>query len=193
MPKLALILISVFAGILAGLALTYAAVQTFRPAGVVQIGPWEFAPRAGSPDVDPYTRAATAVRGELPLGIGEGMTMVARVDSAGAPLDAGCDYRVEGQVPGARFWSLAVFDPAGRRLDRPGTRHALTSSEVLRGQDGALAVDLSHEVHPGNWLPLVERGAFRIVLRLYDTPLSASATALAAGDLLAIRRLGCRR
>ena len=44
--------------------------------------------RQGGPlDADPYTRAALERSGEIPLALGEGLQLDARVDSAGRALD----------------------------------------------------------------------------------------------------------
>jgi hypothetical protein len=46
---------------------------------------------------------------------------------------------------------------------------------------------------PGNWLPVSpDLGRFVLQLRLYDTPVAASAKSLGAPDLPSIDREGCR-
>ena len=79
-----------------GLALGVAAsgsILSDPPFGAVTIGPWRVFAKAGSLEADPYTRAALARSGEIPLALGEGLKLVARVDSAGRPLDRRCRYR----------------------------------------------------------------------------------------------------
>ncbi len=59
-----------------GLALGVAAsgsILADPPFGAVTIGAWRVAATAGSLDADPYTRAALARSGEIPLALGEGL------------------------------------------------------------------------------------------------------------------------
>ncbi len=49
-------------------------------------GPWSYDPASGSPEADPYQRADIARRSLLPMVLGEGVALTARVDSAGAGL-----------------------------------------------------------------------------------------------------------
>ena len=50
---------------------------------------------------------------------------------------------------------------------------------------------LSRDPLPGNWLRMPENGPFRLVLRLYDTPVAAGTAALDPRTLPAIERLDC--
>lgn len=182
--------IVVVAGLLAGLSLTAVFTRGNAPFGRVSLGPWQFSPRAGAADVDPYTRAETVVRGALPLGIGEGIAMSAQTDSAGQPLSGACRYMIEGDFPAARFWTLALYHADGRPIEDGAPRHAVTSAEVLRSADGGVRIAVSPSAMAGTWLRSGP-GALRLILRLYDTPLSASATTLRPKDVPQIRRLDC--
>jgi hypothetical protein len=53
------------------------------PFGVVDIGAWRVAAKAGSVDADPYTRAELERSGEIPLALGEGLQLIARADDTG--------------------------------------------------------------------------------------------------------------
>lgn len=191
-PHLIATLITLLSGIIAGLSITWLTVVGTPPTGMVRLGVWAFAPRVGASDVDPYVRGATVVRGDLPLGIGEGLALTAQSDSMGDPLDARCAYGLSGAIPSARYWTLARYAPDGTVADATTRRHAFTSSEIVRAHDGTFEITIARTVQPGNWLPLGDESRFVLMLRLYDTPLSASATTLRETDLPTISRRACQ-
>lgn len=142
--------------------------------GAVKRGEWTAWPDSGSPDADPYSEAILARSGEVPLGSGEGLAFVADRDARGDRLLARCLYRVDGQTPLARLWTLTVYDGNGQLMDNPVHRTSFTSREILRREDGSFSIALASEAQPGNWLPVAGQGDLRLVLRLYDTPLTSS-------------------
>jgi hypothetical protein len=158
--------------------------------GAVTRGAWTAWPQSGSPDADPYTEAMLARTGEVPLGAGEGLAFTAEEDSGGQRLSGNCRYRVTGQTPPARLWTLAVHDGDGHLMENPAGRTAFHSREVLRREDGTFEIAVSRTPEPGNWLPVATDGRIRLILRLYDTPLSGGAT---IGDIAmpAIQRTDC--
>lgn len=161
------------------------------PFGAVRSGAWTVWPRAGSRDADPYTRAVNARTGGIPLGVGEGLVLRAAADDAGRALDVRCVYRIGTTAPQARYWSLTLYDEAGRPVDTPLKRASFSSAEVLRDQSGGFMIVLSREAGSGNWLMMPEAGGVSLVLRLYDTPASSAAAALDPRSLPSIARLEC--
>jgi len=179
-----------------GLALGVAAsgsILVDPPFGGVTIGAWRVAAKAGSIDADPYTRAALARSGEIPLALGEGLELVARVDSSGRALDRRCVYRVGSHTPAARYWTLSLTDAEGFPVDNAAGRYGFRSSEILRDGDGGFSVYVSEVVHSGNWLPIGHVDTFTLALRLYDTPLAATAGAggIETSSVPTIVREGC--
>ncbi len=157
-----------------GLGLTYFAVEHGRLFGAVHAGEWDAWPRAGSLQADPYTRARLARTREIPIGAGEGLVFIADSDAGGETLSGDCDYRIVGQTPPARLWTLTVYDADGRLMDTPLGRHGFTSPEVLRRSDGEFEIMLAKEARPGNWVQAGAAERYRLVLRIYDTPLTAT-------------------
>jgi len=157
----------------------------------VKAGPWRGLPQAPATGGDPYARAAISRAGHAPLGSAEGLGFTAADDSAGASLQARCDYKISGPMPSARFWTLTLTDADGHLVATPTGRAGFTSSEVLRDQKGAFDIRLAREARPGNWLPLAMQGAFRLTLRLYDSPHSLSAGVLDASEMPQITRERC--
>lgn len=183
--------VAIAAGIGIGLASSWLAVERGYGFGAVSAGPWTGWPKAGADDADPYARAVIARTGEMALGPAEGLSFLARRDSSGRLLDGRCAYILRSPVPPARYWALSLTGEDGQAL--PGDlRKGFTSAEITRIAPGPFTIALSRQVRPGNWLPLPQEGPFVLMLRLYDTPLSANAGAIGAGAMPSIERADCR-
>ncbi len=153
---------------------------------------WEFSPRIGSVEIDPYTRARLFSEGEFPLAAGEGYALRASRDSEGNRLDSRCLYRLSSPFPTARYWTVTLSDEAGRLVPTLAERMGFTSAEIVRSADGRFSIEIGPEPLAGNWLPTSNRsGAFDIVLRFYETPLSATATRFDSRALPALNKLEC--
>ncbi|GLK67872.1 DUF1214 domain-containing protein [Hansschlegelia plantiphila] len=175
-----------------GLGATWWAVANGLPAAGLSIGPWRSEPDAGTLRADPYERAGAARRGEAPLAASDGLAFTAATDDAGRPLDAACDYRLEGDLPAARLWTLALFDSAGRRLRTDADEPALTSANAMRADGEPLTILLSRNARPGNWAALGGSGPFLVRLSLYDTTLASPLDREQPSALLTITRGACR-
>ena len=183
--------LAALAGLALGLWATAKLLADGGPFDMVSLGAWNVATRAGAIDADPYTRAALARSGEIPIALGEGLQMIARVDDTGRPLEQNCVYRVGPHAPAARYWTLSVVDLKGFPTDNPAERHVFRSSEILRNSDGGFAIYVSGGVHSGNWLPVGGARRFALVLRLYDSPLSATAGGIEKAAAPGIVRESC--
>ncbi len=179
-----------FLGWALGLALTAAALHSGYGFGALHAGPWTAWPRIGGPEIDPFARAALARRGEAPLGRDQGLMFLADSDSAGAPLDGGCEYRVSSPLPAARFWTIGLASPAGEPLVNPTNRHYYASTYLLRREGSSFDIAIAREARPGNWLSPGDAKVFRIVLRLYETPLDPTGS-LDSGAFPSIVKVGC--
>jgi hypothetical protein len=179
-------------GSVLGLALTALTLEHRSGVGTVEAGPWTFRPATGTTEVDPYSRAILARSGELPQGAAEGAVFRAWGDSAGASLDPGCDYRVTGNVPRARFWTLALNSAEGEVVANAADRYGFTSAEILRSADGGFEIVASRNARPGNWLPIGIATRLVLVLRLYDSELDMRSRPLDAAALPRIEKLRCR-
>jgi hypothetical protein len=184
----------VAAGFGIGMGLTWFMTQSIQPLDAIKLGPWVASPNAGTPDADPYSRARLARTGELPLGSGEGLALVARTDSSGRELQSDCIYRVLGQTPQARLWTLSVEAADGRALASGDNITAVGSDGLFRQGDGGLNVVVAPTPQAGIWLASNGAGSFdspiRLVARLYDTP-ARTVTALTNFVMPAISRERC--
>ena len=186
-----LILYALAVGAGLGLSSAYVLVRRDFPIGGVRAGPWVAWPRVGSREADPYARAIVARRGEVPLGVGEGLAFTATNDSAGRPLTSACDYRIGSVTPPARYWTITLYDQTGRPALGDLGRAGFTSGEIMREVDSRFLITLSRDPAPGNWLRQPAAGSVRLVLRLYDTPVAAGSAALDAASLPSIERGAC--
>lgn len=178
---------AVLLGLGLGLGTAYWAISGDYPLGRVRVGPWTLWPRIGSRDIDPYARAIMARTGAIPLGVGEGLMLVATVDDADRALEARCAYRIGSATPPARLWTITSYGPPGSGEPPRG----LTSAQLVRDANGDFGIVAAVDPRPGNWLALPQSGAISFVLRLYDTPVAASSTALDRRALPGIDRLEC--
>jgi hypothetical protein len=184
------VLLSVVIALAVGIGSAWWATGKPRLFGTLEIGRWQAWLVAGTPEADPYTRANIARTGQVPLGAAEGLAFTAGRDEAGARLDGRCRYRIVGDTPPARLWTLSAVDAEGRLTPNPTGRLFISSRDIVRDADGRIDVAVSRTVVPGNWLPLGTSGPFSLILRFYDTPV-ASANVLGTMVMPLIEREGC--
>jgi hypothetical protein len=177
-------------GVTLGLLVTIYALDQDRRG--FKIGPWRGAPHDGTAEIDPYGLASVARAGVLPPGAAEGVSFEAATDSGGASLSPSCDYLVAVHTPAAWYWSLSALTPGGFPIANSAERYVLTSADVLRDQNEPAAIIVSARARPGNWLPVASGEAYVLMLRLYDSSLSAIGTAFEAGSMPTIAKTGCR-
>jgi hypothetical protein len=201
-PTFVKTLLLLLAGTAVGLCVTLVTLERGVDFNAIKAGPWVAFPKNGTADSDPYSRAILMRSGEIPLATSEGLSFIARRDSAGAPFTPGCDYNLQGQIPQARYWTLTLLSPKGFLIDT-GTgngadygiesgeeRHGFTSTEILRNNNGDFVITLSRHARPGNWLPLGQ-SSFVLLLRLYDTELGAMTSALNDRNMPKVVKGGC--
>ncbi len=181
----------VLAGLTLGIALTEVVLDSGWDPGAVTLGPWVARPRLGTPAIDPYALAGLARTGEIPLAASEGLVFKAETDDTGYRLLRTCSYGLSGLVPASRFWTLTAADEAGRPIGNAAQRSGFTSSTVIRDISGAFTIDVGPKARLGNWIPTSGRGPMSLVLRLYDTPLTANPNAIGGSTLPAITRRAC--
>ncbi len=166
-------------------------VTRFDGFGALSIGQWTAHPEAGTPFSDPYAKARAAREGAFPLGSTEGLAFYAYNDDQGRTLDRQCSYKIEGNSPNSRFWTLYATD---RRLTAlsPGTDRlpAIHSRQIFRKEDGAFMVSVSPKAQPGNWLATTGTGRMVLVMTLYDTPVGSN-SGLVDMKFPAVTRISC--
>ncbi|WP_284178651.1 DUF1214 domain-containing protein [Rhabdaerophilum sp. SD176] len=190
--RLLLLLIVALAGLASGGALTFLAVAGPTAFPHALTGGWLFLPRQGAPEIDPYARARMFYEGELPLAAGEGFALRARADSDGKTLSSRCEYRLWAPFPTARYWTVTLVDGAGRLVPNLAERHGFTSAEIIRPAEGPFTIEIGPEPLPGNWLPTGRpEQDIQIIIRLYETPLAATATQLDPRTIPRLSRIRC--
>lgn len=159
--------------------------------GAIKLGPWEAFPEAQTADADPYAKSHRANAGRLLYASAEGLSFTAATDDAGARLTSNCSYRLTGQTPTARFWTLFATAPNGQPPSATATLPVVLNSRmVLRRPDGSLDITISPSARPGNWLAVSNPGPFRLTLTLLDTP-AAGSSGLIDLSMPGIRKIGC--
>ena len=184
------ILLSSVVAVGGGAASAWYALEASEGVGALTVRGWTAYPDAGSPQADPYSKARVAREADLPLGRAEGIPFTTSRDSGGEPLRRQCSYRIEGEVPPARFWTVHVLTEDASAAAPAGRGAALSSHALMREADSSFVVVASRHPSPGNWLALDGEGAMRLVLTLYDTPV-ASNEDIAETELPQVLRISC--
>jgi hypothetical protein len=170
-----------------GLGSTWFALTRNTAFGAIKIGSWTSYPKSGSAEIDPYARASIARSGELPMGLGDGVSFIAKSDDAGRALDGRCDVLISGTTPQARFFTLTLYGPDGRLIANSINRHGFTSQELVRKADGSFDVFVAPRARPGNWLPTGGVERYVVIMRFYDTPVGIATRAEREAPMPAIQ------
>jgi hypothetical protein len=185
---------SIFAFALAtlvGLGATYLALTRGAAFGALRIGAWTAWPKTGTADADPYARATIARSGQLPIGLGDGVSFTAQTDDDGKTFDGRCDVLLSGTTPTARFWTITLYDAAGQLVANSVNRFGFTSQEIVRNADGTFQVAVAPRASAGNWLPTGGIDRYLLVMRLYDTAVGVSTRAGKEVPMPTIKTDGC--
>jgi len=161
-----------FAGLsLAGWSVKYALENNYG-SNIIQVGPWSALPFVGGKQVDPYTKSILAVSGKIPLGVAEGLAFTATTDDSENSLRRNCNYSINGTTPISRLWTITAYDLQGNPINpENGQRAGLLSNALLRFPNSSFKIALGDVPQSGNWIPLSGDGDFKLILRLYDTPI----------------------
>lgn len=185
-----LTLIAVSVALLGGAGSVWLALDSDFEFDSAVVGNWIAFPTRGTPAADPYSKARFSREADLALGRAEGIVFIARRDATGEPLLVECTYRLEGELPPARFWTLRAQDGSGDVVAAEGRAPALHSDALLRRADNQALATISRHPAPGNWLAIEGTGPFTLVLTLYDTAMASSAR-LAEVQLPSVLKEGC--
>lgn len=179
----------------AGLGSAWYAIERGLPFSVEHIGPWTSWPNEGNPSADPYTKAHLARTGRLPLTSSTARYFAAKTDSAGAPISAACEYTLEGGSFDAQWWTITLYDEAGRLIENPANRYGYNSAEIIRRSDGGYLIDMARTARSENWIPIAGDPSRKLMLmlRIYGLRVSdESGTGQIDPDgLPTIRRRAC--
>jgi hypothetical protein len=186
-----LALITLFVATAVGLGSTWMTATRGVDVGTITIGAWTARPKTGTSSIDPYSRAAIARSGELPVGTGDGVTFTATKDDSGRALDGRCDVIVKGVTPPARFWTLTLYNEKGELVANSLQRYGFTSQEIVRSADGSFELRIAARPRAGNWLPTGGIDRYSLMLRLYDTPVGVATRSQKDAPMPAIVTAGC--
>ncbi|WP_336276328.1 DUF1214 domain-containing protein [Bartonella sp. CB178] len=157
--------------------------------GSFTIGGWRAYPQVGTKKTDPYTRARTAKRGDISLGRAEGLVFQIWKDNRGRPLYSHCNYLLKGHIPKARLFTLYTAD----KLLKPYTSSSklpfeLHTDNIVYESDGSFHIYISKEPQAGNWLAIISKKKFGLILTLYDTSI-ISATILQKPTMPSVKQI----
>jgi len=174
-----------------GLGATYLALTRGAAFGALRIGAWTAWPKTGTSEADPYARANIARSGQLPIGLGDGVSFSAQTDDNGRFFDGRCDVILTGNTPTARFWTLTLYDTAGHLVANSVNRYGFSSQEIVRWADGSFEIVVAPRASAGNWLPTGGVERYLLTLRLYDTAVGVSTRAGKEVPMPLVKTMGC--
>lgn len=196
MSKIIQFALVLLAGLFLGGVSAWYSIQQSHGIGAIKIGKWTAWAFTGIKEADPYTVARTTADSTVPLGAAEGLVFEAVEDDTGSALRLECNYSISGNTPTARLWTLSLYPALSNTLDAQSARTIgrahTNSNDVVRFADGTFRVFLNRSPIAGNWIKIAGSGNFRMTLRLYDTPVTASA-GLYDPVMPSIRLEGCEK
>ncbi|HXV75303.1 MAG TPA: DUF1254 domain-containing protein [Candidatus Polarisedimenticolaceae bacterium] len=163
-----------------GFARGFSVVRRAGTRATVDFGGWKMLRASGRFRTDWLARAVTAdFDWAGPDRDGSHATAVLDQDADGRRLDGRQRYTLRlsmGRLPPVtEFWSIAIYDDAGRLVDNELGRHAVTSfmldARELAVHNGELRIQIQHarpsdSAEAANWLP-APTGPFRLVARYF--------------------------
>lgn len=153
-------------------------------------GPWRTSITTGSAAANPWQRAAVALAGLYALSPQEAVYFTAFTDSSGAALRGECRYRVQGQIPSARWWSVTVYGADHYLVPNPEHRYAQSAGTLPARADGSIDIAVAADASGPGTLPSPASGPYSLTLRLYNPP-AGMLSALATTPLPRIVPEGC--
>lgn len=143
----------------------------------VQVGAWRTNLLAGSQDADAYTRATVALNALLALDRSETMYFIATQDDTGQALRSGCNYRITGAPPAARWWSITAYADDMFLFDVPSGRHSLSGARAQLNPQGEFTLAVGpQESRDMHWIPTTGGRGLVLTLRLYNPAPALQAT-----------------
>lgn len=183
--------IIILIGLILGGVSAYYSLQRSHGIGAVNAGPWSAWPFVGGAQVDPYTVAKATTDGTIHLGAAEGLAFEAKSDQKGEPLRRECNYEVSGNTSTTKLWTLSAYDTLGKLvLNNTQIVSALYSGNTIRYPDSSFILKMGERPQSGNWLPLKGKGELKLILRLYDTPITSNSGVIDP-QMPRIKLLGC--
>jgi hypothetical protein len=90
----------------------------------------------------------------------------------------------------SRGWTLVVADRAGSALTGSEVS-AISDGQIASDEGGTVTITASSSISAGNWLALPPGRTVSLILRFYDTTLSAGLSQIGEDALPRIERTGC--
>ena len=184
------ILLSLVVALGVGAWTARSAIQKWPDLASDRYGPWHILATLGQPGGDPYAKALLQIEPRMVIGMSEGARYVAATTDDGKPLSPLCSYRLRGDVPLARLFTLHAEDMRGNLLLPPAPLPGTLHSDGLMIDGKSYEILVSAQAKPGNWLAIRSFAPFRLVMHQYDVAV-VSDQAIQRPRLPRIEETGC--
>ena len=139
-----------------------------NPGASIRNGAWETDLTIGSKSAGLYQRAWISLYGLWALNSSETIYFLAKTDSDGGRLSRQCVYRIEGDDPAARWWSVAAYNDY-HYIPNAENRYSFSKTTIEREPDGGWQIRLASQKQEKNWLPSGDKdGELVLALRVYN-------------------------
>jgi hypothetical protein len=155
---------SLMAGVILGIGSAYYA---FSAAGVAEVpgqAGWQQRNLVAQSSALPYALGHYLAEGQLPPPQSV-LDLTRGTSSDGAVLRGDCMVTLDGEIPSARWWTLAAINKDGLAT---GPRAVLSASSAVLESDGRIVVHVSTEPQSGNWIAPASGGTYALALTLHD-------------------------
>lgn len=153
----------------------------------VQGSPWKTFLNIGSDGESVLQKAIRAGVGIYALPKEEVVYFMANTDEEGNRLEAGHRYRISGNAPFTRIWSITLYDGDHRLSANPIERYHINGSVMNTKQGQPYSFIISSKEENDYWLPAPEKGNIVLCYRIYLPP--ASTFPIQASQLPRIQKL----
>jgi hypothetical protein len=153
-------LFAIVAGVAVGWITAVSLIEHYGFEASVASPQWKERRNATEHPAAPYAFGYFINQGQVPPPL-SARHYVRDTDSEGNALRGDCIYVLEGHIPKARRWSMAI-------LTSDGVLSTLGAGEAVSEQDGTMRVWLAPYPVPGNRLVMPGSGAPRLTLTIHD-------------------------
>jgi hypothetical protein len=178
-------LLSVVAGILAGLASAVAAIELYSATAVAPESPWLSWDISADSKVRPYALDHYLMAGRFPPAAGQMREFSAQKASDGSALDGTCGYTLTVSPAPALWWTMSVSSSGSTGI---APNAVITADTAIAENDGSLRIAVSRMPVSGNWIRPPSTNDFTLLYMIAEPSSNFSRGPL---PMFTIERSGC--
>ncbi|MAR00925.1 MAG: hypothetical protein CMI00_10380 [Oceanospirillaceae bacterium] len=156
-------------GIVTGIAITGLSLKEIGTNRWNQNGDWLYQLSVGDESSSIFQKAVIAAGGLFALSRSESMYFIARPQQMSThDMKGSCHYRISGESPDTRWWSITVYGHDRMLIPNPEKRYSFSDRTVSFNPDGTFTIDISPTETGENWIPTSGDRRINVLLRVYN-------------------------